>query len=439
MKQTTDATSNEAEGGVLSAPSSSQYFTTSKTHMIALRDRIMTFAHTYIAYIFAILSHGLFGLHPVFSRYLQHSMQHPLPGFSLMFVAFGCVIVAFSPKIGYRSFKFIYPRLKQEKINMALVKRVLKILWTDFILNYRIWSYVAVVVIRAMTNIFSSRFTSAVYVQLIGLLAPFMVSGITFIFLRNTPEGRADKLTWKTFLALTCTIIGSVLIILGGVKSNGGAEHWYSFFVNFKIDWSALGNNITGYDLLGMGLAFVSNLFLSIYMILVKRLKSSNAASASSFLTDGEGLFLFQSFAISLVALPISLSFENWSPWGMMDAKGWACLCSFICFVTILAQFISVRSIQTLGATTVGSTISLRLVSSIFFSIVIIGETLQTAWQLVGVIIVLVSVSVFLYFQNKQHKQVAMELAKENTEVALRMEEGTLDEIKVKKEAHAEV
>jgi drug/metabolite transporter (DMT)-like permease len=289
-----------------------------------------------------------------------------------------------------------------------------------FILTlFQLWVYISTVLGRSVTNMYSSRLTSAIYVQLIALLSPFMVSGMTFLFLRHTPEGRADRLTIKTFLTLLCTIAGSLLIILGGIKSGATSDTtWWHFITNFNIDWKTLGSGITLWDGLGMGCALLSNMFLSAYMIMVKILKKANAQSASRFLTEGEGMFLFQTSATSVFFFGPSLILDNWTPWLMMQVKDWIMFACFVVLVMLLAMLLSIHSIQTLGATTVGATVSIRLVSTIVFSIIILGETMQSAWQLIGAIIVLVSVSLFLYLQNKQHKEFAKEEAKKLQEIS---------------------
>jgi drug/metabolite transporter (DMT)-like permease len=71
----------------------------------------------------------------------------------------------------------------------------------------------------------------------------------------------------------------------------------------------------------------------------------------------------------------------------------------------LVATLASIVSIQKLGPSTVGSTTSVRMISAIIFSGFMLGESLQSAYQVIGSLIVLVSVSLFLYWQNKQQQQ----------------------------------
>ncbi len=373
-------------------------------------QKLQQFFSQYFNHSLSILSHILFGLHPVFSRYLQYSMPNPLPVLSLITVGFGSVFLLYLPKTIYQVTRFTSQKLKNEKLNKEFVQRIARLFWTDFILNWRLWIYIGSVLSRSLTNIYSSRLTSAIYVQLIALTSPFMVSAISWIFLRNTPEGRADRLTIRTFLAMVTTIVGSAFIILGGIHSEGeSGVAWRYFITNFKIEFRTLGSDISTRDFMGMACALLANLCLAVYMIMVKTLKKANANSASKFLTEGSGMLLFQTTSTSLFFMGPSLIFENWTPWLLMRVQDWCMLAAFIILVLLVAMLTSIFAIQRLGATTVGATVPIRLVSTIVFSLIILGETLQSVWQILGALIVLVSVTLFLYWQNEQHKAFAKE------------------------------
>jgi drug/metabolite transporter (DMT)-like permease len=369
-------------------------------------NKYKEFAAKYGALSVAIFSHIAFGLQPVFSRYLQNAMEHPLPSFSLITVGFGLNVIAFSPKLIYSGYKYYRSTLIHEKFDKSFVMNLLQIFYSDFIKNWMLWVYLFTCIARVPSNFYASRLTSAIYVQLIGLLSPFVISFLTFVFLRNTRQGKMDKLSWKTFAALIATILGCVMIILGGIPPEANLDRkWWSFLVTFEIEWSALGKGLTVWDAVGMGCAFTFCILLSSYMLMTQVLKMYNAQSASKFLTQGENLYVFQSAAVCLAFFLPSVIFEDWSPWLLMKGKDWLMFCLFILIVQFGAQYCIVFAIQRIGANTVGSTVSLRMVSAITFSAVVLGEGLSTIWQVVGAVVVLVSVSLFLYYQNVQQKR----------------------------------
>jgi drug/metabolite transporter (DMT)-like permease len=382
-------------------------------------NRYRQFAERYGALCVAIFSHFAFGLQPVFSRYLQSKMAHPLPAFSLITVSFALNCIVFSPKLVYSGYKN-RTNLLRTTIDREFFKRIIRVFYSDFLCNWLLWLYLFACVSRVPANFFASRLTNAIYVQLIGLLSPFVISFLTFCFLRNTREGKMDRLSWKTFIALLATIAGCVLIILGGTNDVKKEDaKWWEFLINFKVEWQSLGKGLTMYDAIGMGCAFLFVILLSSYMLMTQVLKTHNVHSASKVLTQGENIYMFQSAAIALTyALP-SIIMEDWSPWLKMTLKDWIMFSAFIIIVQLAAQLFMVLAIQKIGANTVGSTVSLRMVSAIIFSAILLDEELSSAWQVIGAVIVLISVSLFLYYQHKQQKQFieAEKKAKELQEI----------------------
>ena len=76
-----------------------------------------------------------------------------------------------------------------------------------------IQAFMAVLVLlRSISNIYSTRLTRAVYVQAIGLLAPFLVALLSRVWLR-------DALPRYTWLSLTVTLIGTLMLLAGEIRS----------------------------------------------------------------------------------------------------------------------------------------------------------------------------------------------------------------------------
>ncbi|KAL0482201.1 hypothetical protein AKO1_013310 [Acrasis kona] len=228
-------------------------------------------ADKYLYYFLTILSHVLFGLQPVFSRYLQ---KEGIPTMSLLCMGFMTVLVLYIPKIIYKTVNWFNLWVNEEGFNRKSISRAATVFYTDFLLNWKMHLCVFSIVARYGTTFYSSRYTNAVYIQLIGLLSPFFISFLNYIFLRDTPEGKMDSLNVRTFISLIFTVMGSVLIILGGVKGERPKDHWYSFMYNFDMKWN-IGKNITSVDLFGIFLALMSTIFLSIYMVMTRLCKTS--------------------------------------------------------------------------------------------------------------------------------------------------------------------
>ena len=87
-----------------------------------------------------------------------------------------------------------------------------------------LWVFGLVVVLRSITNLLSQRFTLAVYVQLIGLLTPFLVVLLARLLLRErTPR--------YTGLALAFSLLGALLMLSDSLGAEGlqlavGPDDW---------------------------------------------------------------------------------------------------------------------------------------------------------------------------------------------------------------------
>jgi hypothetical protein len=118
----------------------------------------------YVAYVLVVLSHVLFGMHPVFSRYLQHTVgpDQALPPLSLLVVGYLFVLAFYTPRLIYKFIRFLSSQTTHEKVNKEMAIRVLTIFKTDFLLNAKLWLFVIITIGRTITNILSSRYTSAI-------------------------------------------------------------------------------------------------------------------------------------------------------------------------------------------------------------------------------------------------------------------------------------
>jgi drug/metabolite transporter (DMT)-like permease len=374
------------------------------------------------AFISAVVSHLGLGLSPVFSRYLQR-LEHPIPPMSILIMTYLVVTLVYMPKIIFKVTRHLIYYFWEKPLTKEHAKHLVTLFWKDFLLNWRLWLYVAALVIRCGTAEYASQFTSAVYVILIGLLSPFFIVLIISVLMRNTREGKVNKITWKTFAALVATLLGSVIIILGGItdpKSPQGGKPWYDFIREWNVQWSELGQTLTSRDAIGLTLAFFSAIFLSVYIVLVRELKTACANTSASVITTGDGMLMFQYFSIMVPFVIPSVALEDWSPWLELDWRSWLVFSAYSLIVIWMSQLTGLVAIQVLGATIVGAALPLRIVSAIICSAILLKENLASGWQIVGSVIVLLSISIFLYLGHVQQQQfIEAEKQKENIQIVI--------------------
>jgi len=280
------------------------------------------------------------GAYPVLVRYLQTVSF--LPSMSIMAfgstLALGIVGLVYLPRLEWRA--FYSPKL----LFFALI-----------------------VVARGSSNILAARFTLAIYVQLITLLTPFIVALLSTAVLR-------EKLPRYTGRAMALSVLGA-LLLMGG--SLAGAD---SFPGANRTDW------------LGISLALIGSLLLAIYMVTVRGTARDHIR--------GETLLLVQLFSLAVATGLFSLLLgEDWSRWGNLQPFDWFVFSMVVLGVFTGANMSQIGSIRHLGAAVVSSTMPWRLVSTLFLAALLLNERLTSIWQVLGVILVLTTVTWYLWRQ----------------------------------------
>lgn len=222
---------------------------------------------------------------------------------------------------------------------------------------------------RAVTNLLAGRYTQAIYIQLIYLLTPFVVVLFNRLFMR-------DRVPKGTLLAVTFSIGGAVLVLSDRFSADG------------------FGFALTSRDLLGLSIAFLSTLSLASYMLAVRRTADSPVS--------GFDALVVQSTVIWLLSLAISLATgEEWGNWLSISRTAALVELAHIVFIIFGANTLQILAIRHIGAPTVSTIMPFRLVSTIFFAWLLLGERLETVWQGVGAAVVLVTVTAYLWRQRK--------------------------------------
>ncbi|MCG8353079.1 MAG: DMT family transporter [Chloroflexales bacterium] len=235
--------------------------------------------------------------------------------------------------------------------------------------SHSIWLFSLVVVLRAITNLLAARFAPAIYVQLITLMTPFIVALLSTTLFR-------ERLPLYTFQAITLSLLGALLMMSGAIDSTGMAlvlepTHW-----------------------LGIAMALGSSLCLALYMLLVPRTVKDNVPA--------EAVFFVQLITLTLTSGAISLLIgEDWSRWMVIGLSDWLVFGGFTLGVLLGANLGQIASLRHLGASLVSSMMAWRLISTLLLAALLLGEQLTSLWQMLGALIVLVTITFYLWRQSK--------------------------------------
>lgn len=286
----------------------------------------------------SLAAHASWGLYPVLARYLQTISN--LPTFSILVTGNLVVLVFLS--------RYLIRRTNASVFRLPIV-----------------WVFGFIVVLRAATNIASTRYTLSIYVQLVTQATPFIVILLSTLVFR-------EKLPRFTIPAVTLALIGAVLMI--------------------GTNFGAVTDDPTRRDWLGVGLAFFSVLMLATYMVLVRRTVKHHVS--------GEALLLVQLIAIIGISSVMSvLVGENWEQYLRLGVTDWTVFFVFTFLVFLGANLWQIQAIQHIGAPFHSSMLASRLISALIFGWLLLGERLESVWQVVGAVIVLVTITWYLWEQ----------------------------------------
>jgi len=230
-----------------------------------------------------------------------------------------------------------------------------------------LWLFAVIVFVRGITNLLAARYTLAIYVQLITLMTPFVVAMLSATFLH-------EPIPPYTGRAITLSSVGALLIMSGNVGKAG------VHLALTPADWT------------GIALAFVSTLSLAVYMIIVRRTVLDDVPDQAVLLVQ----------VVTLLAMSALLSFlleEDWSRWRAIGPTDWLVFGAFSLGVLLGANTSQIKALRHLGAPLVSSLLAWRLVSALFVAALLLGERLTSPRQVFGTLIVLVTITWYLWRQ----------------------------------------
>lgn len=293
-------------------------------------------------FLVALAAYTGWGAYPVLVRYLQTVSL--LPSMSLLAVgstvAFVGLLLFLRPHIEWRIFR-----------------------------SRLLWAFVVILIARAISNLLSAKFTLAIYVQLINLMTPFLVVLLSATLLK-------DHIPPYTGRAILIAFVGAVLMMSGDINKTG------------------LSVSLTSSDWLGIGLALFSSLTLAIYLILVRHTVHHNIT--------GDAVLVVQLAAIIAVSLPLSfLLGEDWKLWQELQTNDWLVFAAFSLGVLLGANLGQIGALRQLGAPLVSSMLAWRLVVALVVAAFLLDERLTSPWQLLGALIVVLTISWYLWQQRR--------------------------------------
>lgn len=287
----------------------------------------------------ALFAHTAFGLYVVLVKYLLRY----LPAFASLAVAFGLAV----------PITFLVAR---RNLNWGRLWR------TDMLLLS------GIVIARSVSKLLAVQFTLATYVQLIDLSIPFLAPIAAWILLR-------ERMPSGTLRALAITALGSFLVI--------AADPFHVRLPNGKS------------DLIGVALALVSSIMMALGVVLTRYLTNQKVSPTS--------VFFQQLLAVAgAYAVLSALSGESWQPFSSVALSTWMIYGLFILFAVLGGGLTQVLAISRINASLFSTLLSWRLVIAVGAGWLLLDERLTSAWQVLGVGMVIMSITLYLRHQARQ-------------------------------------
>jgi drug/metabolite transporter (DMT)-like permease len=227
------------------------------------------------------------------------------------------------------------------------------------------WVFGLIVVMRSVTNVASARFTLSIYVQLITQATPFIVILFSTLLFR-------EKIPRFTLPAVSIALVGALMMIGTGFGS--------------------VADDPTRRDWLGVSLAVTSVILLGMYMVLVRRSVRHSISGESLLLIQMVGILIFSGVMTLVVR-------EDWGRYANLDMTGWVVLGLYVFLVFLGGNLGQIHAIRHIGASFHSTMLASRLISAFIFGWLLLGEQLESVWQVAGAAIVLVTITWFLWQQ----------------------------------------
>lgn len=293
--------------------------------------------------IIAFASHTLWGAYPVLTKLLIGVFGLP----SLVFLTSGQAITSLT--------------------SAYLARRYLR--W-GLLLKPAMIALMLVAASRAVTNILSIEYTLAIYVQLLNLLAPFVVALLgSLVFAEEPPP--------HTIKAMLVATVGAALVIVGNP-------------LRFSV---SLGPT----DALGIVMALASVLALGLWTH-ISRLNTNRQG------VEPVTTLVAQAAGVAIVSAVTSVIFgQDWGAWGQLSLRGWALFALIAASIQVGGNILQITALSRLRAAVFSSFTAWRLVVALAGGALLLNERLTSLWQIVGALVVIVTVTLYLRQRVVEH------------------------------------
>jgi drug/metabolite transporter (DMT)-like permease len=361
----------------------------------------------------SIISHILWGFHPVCARYLQTRPTVPLDGINLLAVV---QMVAFLVNLASSTLSTLMaagsstsndmnsgesenmgdkepmlPRhivvdvesssnknelgtgFEDEKANVAMENSVDVPLFSKFtdVKTLRIISsYVTFAALTSTTNMSSTSFTFAYNIQVISMAGPLITALVSYFML-------SEVLPWTLWPCIFFTGCGEIIVLLAqaGILQLGEATYHPS------VDYD---------DFIGIALQMVSlvcNAFSRVLMVTTQSSFSPSQLMGIQYVLTSIPIMIWSTF----------LNYEqHWQPWLSLDFKSFVMVSFFAIGVYKFAAELQVVAIRELGPGAHSAYQPLRLVSTLLGSFFLLEEKINNPLELLGLLIVFLTLVWYL-------------------------------------------
>lgn len=297
----------------------------------------------------ALVAHSGFGLYVVFAKFLLLY----LPPFRMLALAFTLALPAV----------------------VFLTHDTIK--WREFT-RWEIWLLAVLTVGRSITKLLGLQFTFAVYVQLVDMAVPLLAPIFAWFLLK-------ERMPPGTPLAVLATTIGTLLVITVDP---------------FQM---RLPNGLN--DLIGIGFAFVSAVLMTLGVVYTRHLTTCEQRFQPA------GLFVSQVTVVAVAYWALSaLSRESWQPLTDSGLSVWLVFGAFVVLSIVAAGLSGAVAISRIKATLFSALLSWRLAVAVLVGWLLLGEALSSIWQIVGIVMVIVTITLYLLHQSTARKWLVARL-----------------------------
>lgn len=343
-----------------------------------------------------------------------------MPSLSINALANCFVLALYLPRLIQRIIFYFYTAYKQKNaivqpLNEATAPKTIHMALHNipkiFMANRFLFLSVVFAITRSLCTLFSSKFTASMNFQLIALTQPFIVTVSSVLLCKLLPSTSKllpvfllDRMSRAMIVAMIVTVIGGALLILGTASVKAFPDS--SFQLSLPVFLSP-GASMNWLDLIGLALAFFSALLNSWYSICIKTAIVTGQDNPWALNVSTENLIAFQTVSVTIFYSCASLIMQD--DWSYLFTQGSiasiALFCLYTFFSYILCNILLVVAISLIGASDTSLPYALSLITSVILGWIIIDEKINNIWQIVGGIVVLVSITSMVFIKRAQQQK----------------------------------